>query len=185
MIPKSQLQPLNLLPEEALKLEFSAGLYRPYKAGSLRRHTNRQRSRQTDCASARRRWTTLDLLTAFQRRHGLGNRTAPLDVTRLRPRHGRPSLKTGPGQFYVAELRQDPPADTVVMGRLLITYEWSDWRNAQFWWIQSVYVAPRWRQQGVYRSMHHTIVDLARSRADVCGIRLYVEGDKCRRQTSL
>lgn len=119
----------------------------------------------------------LDLLTAFSAAMAWETEQRRLDVTRLRQGTQAVIERPDRGQFYVAELRQDPPADTVVMGQLLITYEWSDWRNAQFWWIQSVYVAPRWRQQGVYRSMHHTIVDLARSRADVCGIRLYVEGD--------
>ena len=58
---------------------------------------------------------------------------------------------------------------------LLVTYEWSDWRNATFWWIQSVYVDQASRRRGVYRAMHDHIFRAARSREDVCGIRLYVE----------
>jgi predicted GNAT family acetyltransferase len=61
------------------------------------------------------------------------------------------------------------------VGQLLVTYEWSDWRNATFWWIQSVYVVPEWRRQGVYRAMHHAVLADARSRPEVCGVRLYVE----------
>lgn len=119
----------------------------------------------------------LETLTAFSAAMALETEQRTLDRTRLRL--GTQAILDQPdrGQYYVADLRQDAQADTVTVGQLLITYEWSDWRNAQFWWIQSVYVHAAWRRQGVYRSMHRTITDLARSRADVCGIRLYVEGD--------
>jgi GNAT superfamily N-acetyltransferase len=62
-----------------------------------------------------------------------------------------------------------------VVGGLMITYEWSDWRNANFWWIQSVYVDDQWRRQGVYRALHDYMYDIAQSRDDICDIRLYVE----------
>ncbi len=119
----------------------------------------------------------LDVLTRFSAAMALETEQRRLDLTRLR--QGTQAVIDQPdrGQYYVADLRQDALADTVIVGQLLITYEWSDWRNAQFWWIQSVYVHPDWRRKGIYRSMHRTIVHLARSRADVCGIRLYVEGD--------
>jgi len=68
----------------------------------------------------------------------------------------------------------DPPR---LVGQLMITFEWSDWRNATFWWIQSVYVDPAWRRQGVFRRMHQTVMREARERTDVCGVRLYVEKD--------
>jgi ribosomal protein S18 acetylase RimI-like enzyme len=57
----------------------------------------------------------------------------------------------------------------------MVTYEWSDWRNGAFWWIQSVYVAPAWRCQGVFRRMHESVLAAARTRPNVCGVRLYVE----------
>ena len=62
-----------------------------------------------------------------------------------------------------------------VVGQLMITYEWSDWRNGVFWWIQSVYVDPAYRGRGVYTSLHTAIVEQAKTAGDVCGIRLYVE----------
>jgi GNAT superfamily N-acetyltransferase len=62
-----------------------------------------------------------------------------------------------------------------VVGGLMITYEWSDWRNANFWWIQSVYVDDQWRRQGVYRALYDYVYDIAQSGDDICGIRLYVE----------
>ncbi len=61
-----------------------------------------------------------------------------------------------------------------VLGQLQITFEWSDWRNGWFWWIQSVYVRFEDRCRGVFRSLYQHVVDLAR-RKGVIGIRLYVE----------
>ena len=128
----------------------------------------------------------LETLTEFSAAMALETEQRTLDRTRLRM--GTRAVIDQPerGQYFVADLRQETQADTVTVGQLLITYEWSDWRNAQFWWIQSVYVHPAWRRKGVYRRMHRTIIDLAHSRADVCGVRLYVEaGKQSRRQTCL
>ena len=61
-----------------------------------------------------------------------------------------------------------------VVGTLLVTTEWSDWRNGVFWWIQSVYVHPSFRRQGIYRSLYEHVRNLASS-TNVCGFRLYVE----------
>jgi len=79
------------------------------------------------------------------------------------------------GFFMVAELEQAD--DRQLLGQLMITYEWSDWRNGAFWWVQSVYVDPRWRRQGLFRRMHQAVVQEARARTDVCGVRLYVDKD--------
>jgi len=73
------------------------------------------------------------------------------------------------GIYFVAE------ADGAVIGQLLITYEWSDWRNGYFWWIQSVYVAAKFRSEGVFRTLFGHVQKLAKSRRNVCGLRLYVE----------
>ena len=75
------------------------------------------------------------------------------------------------GQYFLAEY------ESRAVGSLLITYEWSDWRNANFWWIQSVYVEPTSRRQGVYSTMHDHIMRLAKSDPAVCGVRLYVDRD--------
>ena len=75
------------------------------------------------------------------------------------------------GFYLVAEEDGSP------VGSLLVTYEWSDWRNGWFWWIQSVYVRPERRRSGVYSAMHRWILDTAGARPDVCGIRLYVDRD--------
>ena len=60
-------------------------------------------------------------------------------------------------------------------GQMMITYEWSDWRNAVFWWIQSVYTLPGFRRRGVFRALYRQAEALARIRGSVCGLRLYVE----------
>jgi len=62
-----------------------------------------------------------------------------------------------------------------VVGQMMITYEWSDWRNGVFWWIQSVYVLPEYRAQKIYRTLYEYAVALAKEQKDVCGLRLYVE----------
>ena len=62
-----------------------------------------------------------------------------------------------------------------VVGGLLVTYEWSDWRNADFWWIQSVYVRPEHRRHGVFRALYASVAAGAREAEGVCGLRLYVE----------
>jgi ribosomal protein S18 acetylase RimI-like enzyme len=62
-----------------------------------------------------------------------------------------------------------------VIGQLMLTSEWSDWRNGQIWWIQSVYVRPDERRRGVFRALYEHVESLARRTAGVVGLRLYVE----------
>jgi len=73
------------------------------------------------------------------------------------------------GFYLIAELAGRPA------GQMLITYEWSDWRNATFWWIQSVYTLPESRRRGVFQSLYAYVDAQARQRGNVCGLRLYVE----------
>jgi len=75
------------------------------------------------------------------------------------------------GFYVVAE------SDGVVVGSLLVTFEWSDWRNAVFWWIQSVYVLPEYRRRGVFRALFRFLRERATEKGGVCGFRLYVERD--------
>lgn len=69
-----------------------------------------------------------------------------------------------------------------IVGQLLVTTEWSDWRNGWFWWIQSVYVAPAVRRGGVFRALYHHVESAAAADPAVIGIRLYVERDNARAQ---
>ena len=69
-----------------------------------------------------------------------------------------------------------------LVGSLMITKEWSDWRCGDFWWIQSVYVRPTARRQGVYRRLYEFVQARAAGADNVCGFRLYVERDNHRAQ---
>jgi ribosomal protein S18 acetylase RimI-like enzyme len=73
------------------------------------------------------------------------------------------------GFYLVAERHGE------VVGCLMVTNEWSDWRNGLFWWIQSVYIEPGSRRQGVYRLLYDAIREMARANPGICGFRLYVE----------
>jgi ribosomal protein S18 acetylase RimI-like enzyme len=65
--------------------------------------------------------------------------------------------------------------DGRVVGQLMVTYEWSDWRNGAFWWIQSVYVLPEARRCGAFSALYSHVERLAKATPGVCGLRLYVE----------
>jgi ribosomal protein S18 acetylase RimI-like enzyme len=73
------------------------------------------------------------------------------------------------GFYLVAEQGTD------VVGSLMVTTEWSDWRNGVFWWVQSVYISPECRRQGIYAQLYAQVKILALQQQDVCGFRLYVE----------
>ncbi|MEA2328100.1 MAG: hypothetical protein QOE68_3059 [Thermoanaerobaculia bacterium] len=80
------------------------------------------------------------------------------------------------GRYFVAE------ADGRVVASLLITYEWSDWRDGNVWWIQSVYVRPEARGQRVYAGMYAHVRQIAERDPNVKGIRLYVDRRNARAQ---
>jgi len=72
------------------------------------------------------------------------------------------------GRYYVAEYENE------VIGSLLITYEWSDWRNSFVWWIQSVYILSGYRRKGYFKEMYLHVRETA-IKNGVAGLRLYVE----------
>jgi GNAT superfamily N-acetyltransferase len=80
------------------------------------------------------------------------------------------------GFYLIAEIDGRPA------GQMMITYEWSDWRNGAFWWIQSVYTLPESRGRGVFKSLYSHVESLARENGGVCGLRLYVEAHNQRAQ---
>ena len=94
-----------------------------------------------------------------------------LDIDLLRSGVEAVLTRSGLGFYLVAE------HSGRAVGQLLITDEWSDWRNAFFWWIQSVYVSPEYRRMGVYNALHDYAAVEARRQGDVCGLRLYVDKD--------
>jgi ribosomal protein S18 acetylase RimI-like enzyme len=80
------------------------------------------------------------------------------------------------GRYWVAE------ADGRVVGQIMVTYEWSDWRNGMIWWIQSVYVDSEYRRGGVFSALYRHVESLARNDPDVSGVRLYVNSRNERAQ---
>lgn len=73
------------------------------------------------------------------------------------------------GKYYVAE------ENGVVVGSLMTTYEWSDWRNGTVLWIQSVYIIKSHRGKGIYKGMYEYIQEMVKKSVDLRGIRLYVD----------
>jgi ribosomal protein S18 acetylase RimI-like enzyme len=99
--------------------------------------------------------------------HALPRATVEAGVARLL---ADPEL----GRVYVAE------EDGEVVATLMLTREWSDWRDGWFWWIQSVYVIPARRRQGLYRRLYEHVAALAAANPTVRGLRLYVERENAR-----
>lgn len=100
-----------------------------------------------------------------------------LDPETVRQGVGNALRDPAHGRYFVAEDSAGRP-----VGQLMLTYEWSDWRNGQFWWFQSVYVLPDARRHGVFKAMYDHVEALARTTPGVIGLRLYVEGDNERAQ---
>jgi len=119
-----------------------------------------------------------DVIVRFNVLMAKETESIPLDGNRLRK--GVEAILSDPlkGIYFVAE------QNGAVVGQLMITYEWSDWRNGNFWWIQSVYVDATARGSGVFTALFKHVHQLASSRNDVCGLRLYVEANNSKaRQT--
>jgi GNAT superfamily N-acetyltransferase len=80
------------------------------------------------------------------------------------------------GFYVVAE------EDSRVIGGLMVTFEWSDWRNAWFWWIQSVYIVPEARGKRIYSQLYDFVKAEAATAGNICGYRLYVEKENAHAQ---
>ena len=113
----------------------------------------------------------LDVIVDFNARLAWETEQKRLDLATLRP--GVQTMLADPtkGRYFVAE------RDGVVVGQLGVTLEWSDWRNGDFWWIQSVYVAADARRLGVFRRLYEHVIAAAIADGRVIGVRLYVERD--------
>ena len=113
----------------------------------------------------------LETVVAFNLAMALETEGKSLDLDRLRQGVQQVLNSTQRGFYLLAEINRR------VVGQLLITDEWSDWRNGYFWWIQSVYVATDCRRQGVYRALEDLVRDEAQRQGNVRGLRLYVDRD--------
>ncbi len=120
-----------------------------------------------------RRAVAADLDTLTQFNAAMASETENKTLAADTLRRGVQAVLDDPvrGFYLVAEIDARPA------GQLLITTEWSDWRNAWFWWIQSVYVAPEFRRRGIYRALEQQVRQAALAAGNVCGLRLYVDRD--------
>lgn len=109
-----------------------------------------------------------DALTAFNQAMALETEGRQLDSEILKRGVEAVFQDDKKGFYVVAE------SDDKIVGGLMITFEWSDWRNSWFWWIQSVYILPEFRGQGLYRKLYQYVLEAA-AQNNVCGFRLYVE----------
>ncbi len=99
-----------------------------------------------------------------------------LDPDRIGPGVAALLADASKGRYWVAE------EEGQIVGQLMVTYEWSDWRNGNIWWIQSVYVHPKWRRSGAFRALYRHVESLAAAAPGVIGLRLYVEAGNTRAQ---
>ena len=115
------------------------------------------------------RSTDIPSLLDFQLKMALETENVQLEILPLTQGMQRLFKDPSKGKYYVAEEAEE------VVGCLMTTFEWSEWRCGTILWIQSVYVAIPWRGRGVFRSMYKHIQQLVDQEPDAKGIRLYVE----------
>ena len=118
------------------------------------------------------------VIAMFNNRIAQETENRSLDAKIVNPGVANILSDPGKGQYWVAEDRGE------VIGQIMVTYEWSDWRNGTMWWIQSVYVHPEHRRRGVFSDLYRHVESLAKERSDVCGLRLYVEEQNQRAQAT-
>ena len=118
----------------------------------------------------------IDVIVQFNAAMAVETEAKTLDPKVLRAGVAAVLAEARRGFYLIAEHAGE------VAGCLMITYEWSDWRNGDWWWLQSVYVRPEHRRGGVFRALYAEVERLARARADVVGVRLYVERDNVHAQ---
>lgn len=116
------------------------------------------------------------IIAEFNRAMALETEQRELDPERLRAGVEAVFADPARGTYRVAEV------DGTVAACLLVTFEWSDWRNGTWWWLQSVYVRPGQRGRGVFKSLYRALRADALATPGVCGLRLYVERENAKAQ---
>jgi len=109
------------------------------------------------------------IVTEFNAQLALETEGLTLNRAQLREGADQALGDPGKGVYWLAEVNHQ------VVGQLMLTREWSDWRNGWFWWIQSVYVRKEWRGRGVFQALYQFVEEQAADQPDVCGLRLYVD----------
>jgi ribosomal protein S18 acetylase RimI-like enzyme len=118
----------------------------------------------------------LEILVDFQYKMALESENLELDRVVLTEGVKNAVIDPNKASVYVAQ------ENGTIIGSLMITLEWSDWRNGWVWWIQSLYVLPEFRQKGVFKQMYNYLQEVVKGRDDVKGIRLYVDQSNFRAQ---
>jgi ribosomal protein S18 acetylase RimI-like enzyme len=104
------------------------------------------------------------------------------EATTPHPQETIEEMYSDDGTFSNHPPSNPPPPGPRPVGQVMVTYEWSDWRCGDFWWIQSVYVQPEWRNQGVFRALFDHVKTESMKRVDVVGLRLYTATSNDRAQ---
>lgn len=125
--------------------------------------------------------TLQDLETIVDFQMAMALETEELELNRdiLRKGVEAPLKDCTKGVIYVATEGDEAGK---VLGSLMITFEWSDWRNGWIWWIESLYVLPDYRKNGVFNCLYEHIKSLVNASYDIKGIRLYVDKRNSRAQ---
>lgn len=118
----------------------------------------------------------LETIVDFQLKMALETEDLQLDEAVLRKGVAAAITDSGKGRIFVT---QDGER---IIGSLMITLEWSDWRNGWVWWIMSLYVVPEYRRQGVFKRMYSYIKSIVEKDEGVKGLRLYVDKRNLRAQ---
>ncbi|WP_298772690.1 GNAT family N-acetyltransferase [uncultured Shewanella sp.] len=92
-----------------------------------------------------------------------------LDVTLLNQGVSRLIESPEKGFYLVADIEGE------IAGSLMVTFEWSDWQAKDYYWIQSVYISPQYRRQGIYKKLYQAVKDRAEAQGGAVSFRLYVE----------
>ncbi|MYA96311.1 MAG: GNAT family N-acetyltransferase [Nitrospinae bacterium] len=110
----------------------------------------------------------LETIVEFNMELALESESLHLDPRKVRRGVEKPLADPSLGRYYVAHRGDE------ILGQIQVTVEWSDWNDAEYWWIQNVYVVPSARRQGIYRALHNYVMNLA-ERAGACRLQLYVD----------
>jgi ribosomal protein S18 acetylase RimI-like enzyme len=123
-----------------------------------------------------RKATLGDVVTIVEFNTQLAHETEGLLLDNALVRHGVEDVLADPqkGSYWLAEV------NGMIVGQLLVTSEWSDWRDGFFWWIQSLFVKKEWRSRGIFQALFEFLHEQAAEHPEVCGVRLYVEAQNSR-----
>ncbi|MBC8214973.1 MAG: GNAT family N-acetyltransferase [Candidatus Marinimicrobia bacterium] len=110
----------------------------------------------------------IDFIVRANQEMALETEDKPLDQHTVRAGVSAVFQQKSETRYLIAEVDGNP------VGNLMITKEWSDWRNGYFWWIQSVFIQSEYRRKGVYKRLHANVKQLAKDN-NACGLRLYVD----------